>query len=435
MFLANKATAYLLSVFILAFSLLVFLVSVLSQSQTSWNEEEKAILLSLTLPQHIVSRSENVALARLGKDLFFDKSLSRNGQVACASCHQPDKYFTDGEKVAKAGLELTTRNTPTIVGLASSPWLFWDGRKDSLWSQALGPLEAAAEHGGTRMQYVRVISQVYRSEYKALFGDLADFSDLSRFPEQAGPVDNQEYKQAWQKMNELDRQQVNKVFINIGKAIAAYESQISLKPSRFDLYVDELNGNRLYQQGKPLGMESWLTEQEIVGLKLFMDDNKGQCLRCHNGPYFTNFDFQATGIASNKVDLGRASGAKQVLLDEFNCFKHNPKQACDDLRYIKHEGLELVSAFKVPSLRNVSKTAPYMHQGQLSTLTEVLSYYNTLEQKQGIHNELEALFLLPHELQQLEAFLNALDSDVIEPDFAVLATKVDLNLKQLKKEG
>jgi cytochrome c peroxidase len=120
-----------------------------------WSAEEIAILASLRLrelPPAPVDETNAVAkvpaAAALGKRLFNDARFSRDGTVSCASCHAEGKQFQDGIPLAR-GIATGTRRTMPIVGAAYSPWLFWDGRKDSLWSQALGPLEDPAEHGGT----------------------------------------------------------------------------------------------------------------------------------------------------------------------------------------------------------------------------------------------------------------------------------------------
>ena len=89
--------------------------------------------------------------AKLGHQLFFDERLSSNGKVSCASCHQPDRDFQDGTALAR-GVGTTNRRTMPVAGTAFSPFLFWDGRKDSQWAQALGPLESPVEHGGSRAQ-------------------------------------------------------------------------------------------------------------------------------------------------------------------------------------------------------------------------------------------------------------------------------------------
>lgn len=402
----------------------------------AWSSHELEILASLMLDENVsedalsfkVEDASNQYVtselaAVLGHKLFFDTRLSINEKVACASCHQPDKYFTDGQTLAEAGISVTARHTPTVVGVSQSEWLFWDGRKDSLWSQALGPLENAAEHGGSRTQYAHVIDQFYRQEYEQVFGTLPDFSDLSRFPKQAGPTSGS-MNQAWQMMREDDRRMVTAVFVNIGKAIAAYEVKLQPGPGRFDRYVSQLlaspvNTNNAHSNNT----ESILSEHEIAGLKLFIDDEKTRCIRCHNGPLFTNHDFQATAVpqTSSEPDSGRIQGVQQALNDEFNCFsQHSDAQVseCAELQFVKTSGIELKGAFKVPTLRNIYQTAPYMDKGQFKTLKRVLGYYNLASprsnQSDGTnqHNELMPIRLFPHELKQLEAFLHTLNGGV-----------------------
>ena len=123
-----------------------------------WNATEIDILASLRLsqlppvPQDPSNAFEKNPLAiALGKKLFFDSRFSRNSAVSCASCHDPNRYFQDDRPLAQ-GIGIATRRTPSIIGAGHSPWLFWDGRKDSLWSQALAPIEDGLEYGGNRTQ-------------------------------------------------------------------------------------------------------------------------------------------------------------------------------------------------------------------------------------------------------------------------------------------
>ncbi|MBV5343850.1 cytochrome-c peroxidase, partial [bacterium] len=201
-------------------------------SQTSWSEAEEATLRGLWIgslpalpPDSSNAFADNPQAAVLGHKLFFDSRFSSNGEVSCASCHQPELMFTDGLPLAE-GVGTTTRKTMTIIGTAYSPWQFWDGRKDSQWAQALGPLESAVEHGSTRMQYVRLIDEFYRDEYESIFGPLPDFSDFERFPASAAPVDDPAIRAAWEMMAQDDRDAVTQVYVNMGKAIAAYERLI-----------------------------------------------------------------------------------------------------------------------------------------------------------------------------------------------------------------
>ena len=119
------------------------------------------------LPRDPTNRvADDPRAADLGRRLFFDTRLSSNGRVACSTCHQPDRAFQDGIALA-AGVGTTARRTMPIAGMARSPFLFWDGRKDSLWAQALGPLESPVEHGGTRAQYAHVVADALRSGLRA----------------------------------------------------------------------------------------------------------------------------------------------------------------------------------------------------------------------------------------------------------------------------
>jgi cytochrome c peroxidase len=353
--------------------------------------------------------------AKLGHQLFFDARLSANGAVSCATCHQPERRFSDGLPKGR-GIGLSGRNTPSIVGTAYSPWLYWDGRRDSQWAQALSPLEDPAEHGGNRMQYVRFVSTdpEYRTQYEALFGPLPDFSDTSRFPEAAAPLEDPKVSAAWLAMTDEDRHGVNRVFANIGKAIAAYERLIMPGPSRFDLYVRSL------LKGNDDTSQAMLSDEEILGLQLFIDE--ARCTECHNGPLLTNNEFHNTGVLSfpgELPDRGRIDGLKQVLADHFNClgkFSDNPDRKCSELTYVR-TGIELIGATRTPSLRNLGGTAPYSHKGQNETLADLLDLYNRAPLAMIGHNEAEEkLNLSRRDLKQLEAFLNVLDAPLSTPE-------------------
>jgi cytochrome c peroxidase len=293
----------------------------------------------------------------------------------------------------------------TIAATSRSPYLFWDGRKDSLWSQALGPLESAVEHGGTRTQYAQVIENRYRDEYQQVFGALPD---LSLLPTSAGPNGTGSEAAAWSALSEQRRDAVTQVFVNIGKAIAAYERQISFAPSRFDRYVDALSSRA--------NADGILTTDETAGLRLFI--GKARCTQCHNGPLLTNNEFHNTGVPVGRglpLDDGRLSGAAAVLADEFNCRSRwsDARARCAELDYLVTGDHALERAYKVPSLRNVSNRAPYMDAGQFASLAEVLDHYNRAPKSPAGHSELTPLGLNRAELRQLEAFLGTLSAPVI----------------------
>jgi cytochrome c peroxidase len=326
--------------------------------------------------------ADDPAAAALGKRLFFDTRLSANGLVSCASCHQAERGFQDGVPLGR-GVGTTTRRTMPVAGMAYSPFLFWDGRKDSLWAQALGPLESPVEHGGTRDQYARLIAEQYGPDYQRVFGKAPMTSD---------------------------RETVTEVYVNIGKAIAAYERRIRHRPSRFDAYVETMVTTGRERSGL-------LTDDEIAGAKLFI--GKANCTQCHNGPLFTNQEFHNTGVpalAGLPADRGRAAGTHAVLADEFNCRSRwsDARGRCSELAYMTVMAHELERAFKVPSLRDVAERAPYMHAGQFGTLADVLAHYNRAPAAPAGHTELQPLRLKTSELRQLEAFLRTLSGGTID---------------------
>jgi cytochrome c peroxidase len=374
-----------------------------------WTEAEVATLRSLSvasLPEAPVDPSNRYAddpqAASLGHQVFFDTRFSANGQVACATCHLPDQQFQDGLPLAQ-GVGTTTRRTMPLAGVAHSPWLFWDGRSDSLWAQALEPLESAVEHGGNRTQYVHLLAEHYREPYEAIFGPLPD---LSHLPPSAGPVDDVEARAAWDAMTLEDQTLVNTVFANMGKAIAAYERQLQPGPGRFDAYVEAVTAGNREQ------MAALFTPEEAAGLALFIGE--ANCLQCHNGPLFTDNHFHNTGVPAAEGlpdDTGRLLGAQQVLANAFNClgaYSDAGPRDCTELRYMVAEGHELERAFRAPSLRNVADRPPYMHAGQIATLEDVLRHYNSAPAAPSGHSEIVPLGLSDEKLAQLEAFLNTL---------------------------
>lgn len=374
-----------------AFVLLSALVCAAGQRNDRWtaaqiDELRKLSISGLeTLAADPTNRvADDPAAAHLGHELFFDPRLSSNGKVSCATCHQPDRDFQDGTALAH-GVGTTNRRTMPIAGTAYAPFLFWDGRKDSQWAQALGPLESPVEHGGTREQYAGVIAASYRAEYEQLFGPLPDLTQ---------------------------RDGVTAVFVNVGKSIAAYERRIQHAPSRFDRYVDALAAT-----GR--APADILSNEEVAGLRLFI--GKANCTQCHNGPLLTNNEFHNTGVPANPSvpqDRGRIEGAKNVLADEFNCRSRwsdaNASQ-CSELEFLKPDGHELQRAYKVPSLRGVAERAPYMHAGQFATLSDALTHYNQAPAAPDGHTELKPLKLNAQELRQIEAFLRALSGGIAAP--------------------
>ena len=384
-------------------------------AQPVWTDHELDMMESLwiaNLPPLPPDPSNAVAddplAARFGHRLFFDPRLSGNGEFACSSCHRPDRRFTDGRLIG-AALGDSKRNTPSIVGTAYSPWLYWDGRKDSQWSQALSPLEDPNEQGGNRVALARLIAgdPEYHRAYTAVFGTLPDLSDADRIPAAAGPIPGTSLETDWNAMDPADREAITLVFVNIGKAIAAYERLLVPGPSRFDRYIQVISQGDASQAGTILNAE------EATGLRLFM--GKARCIECHNGPLLTNNEFHNTGIisAAGKIpDRGRIDGIRLVRDDPFNClsaYSDDPLKDCAELRFAR-TGAEVVGALRTPSLRNLQGTAPYSHQGQTPSLERMMLHYDRAPFSMIGHNEAKPLSLSRRERAQLEAFLATLDA-------------------------
>ena len=379
-----------------------------------WTQQQKDLLATLALqslpplpPDPSNAVADNPAAAKFGHKLFFDTRFSSNGLVSCATCHKPELNFTDGLARAK-GVGVTPRKAMTVVGTAYSNWFFWDGRKDSMWSQALAPTENQLEHNGNRTQFAQIIhaDAGYRAEYEVIFGALPDLSDAKRFPVSAGPIPDPAASAAWKTISPEDQDAINRIFSNMGKAIAAYERLLMPGPTRFDAYIAAAIA------GNQDEMKKQLTEPEAHGLQLFT--GRAQCINCHNNPLLTNHSFHNTGVtpaADLPPDIGRREGVILVQEDLFNCtgkYSDAGEGECPHLQFMRTEGLELVAAFKVPTLRNVAMTAPYMHSGQIATLPEVLNHYNQAALAIRGHSEAAQLNLTPVDLQNLEAFLQTL---------------------------
>ncbi len=393
------------------------IVSIACARAPRWTKQERETLRSLSLSSLEPLRADpsnryadDPRAAALGRALFFDTRLSGTGKVSCASCHVPTREFQD-DKPFGEGVGTTARRTMPVAGTAHSAWMFWDGRSDSQWSQALGPLESAVEHGGTRTQYSRIIAEHYRRQYEDVFGAMPEVGGL---PKSAGPVADSAARAAWTRMPAVQRDAISRVYANIGKAIAAYERRIEYGPSRFDRYAEAELAGRTHASG-----DSFSADEE-AGLRLFI--GKGNCVNCHNGALFTDDHFHNTGVASPNAalapDSGRAVGVRQALAGEFSCtsrYSDAKPDNCEELNFAVTEGEELVRAYKTPSLRNVANRAPYMHAGQVATLDDVIAHYDAAPKAPFGHSELKPLKLTDTEKRQLVAFLKTLTGPLQAP--------------------
>lgn len=299
--------------------------------------------------------ADNPAAARLGQALFVDPQLSLNGMISCATCHVPERFFTDGHRTG-IGQAVGGRNTPTLVVSAHLRWQFWDGRADSLWSQALGPIENPGEMASSRLATVHYVYRQYNAQYRAIFGDFPALDDARRFPAEGMPG-----APAWEAMSADDQVAANTVFANVGKSIAAYERTLRLAPSPFDRYAR--------------GDVNAMSPDARDGLRRFMEFG---CAQCHFGPTLSNDSFHnlrlGTGRLDEMADPGRYDGVSSLGRSVFRV----------DGRYSDSSLARLGATtptewmrgqFHTPTLRGVSATGPWGHGGTLPDMTAVMRHY------------------------------------------------------------
>jgi cytochrome c peroxidase len=296
----------------------------------------------------------------LGKELFFDKNLSKDRSLACAKCHDIKKGGEDSLPTAIGYHKLANPshlNSPTVLNTAYSKHLFWDGRAKSLREQAAGPMQAPFEMASTKELIVQRVKE--NPKYKKLFKDAYDFDNMITFE-------------------------------NITKAIAVYEKTLVTRGD-FDRYLD--------------GDDEAIDDSAKRGLNLFI--NLG-CKGCHFG----------SAVGGQKI--------QQFPLRDYNSIIrvisiYNEKR---DKREISDVGLNLKmyhdypfenvggfmgkdgnKKFRVPILRNITKTAPYFHNGVVKTLREAIRLM-------GIYQV--GVDFTPKQLDDMEAFLKSLEGEIVD---------------------
>ena len=314
----------------------------------------------------------------LGERLFFERRLSANGEHSCSRCHVPERNWTDGETRAR-GLALTDRNTPGLANVRLARWFGWDGAHDSLWSQSIRPMLDAKEMGASAAHVAKLVREDadYACRFRKVFG--TQFLDD------------------------------DKVLVDVAKALAAFQETVMSARTPFDEFRDAL------VKGDKAGIAKY-PESAQRGLQIFI--GKGSCNICHVGPAFTNGEFHDTGIPffiePGRVDPGRHEGIKKLLSSGYNLLgKYNDDAARSSATGTTHVVLEHrnFGEFKTPSLRNLALTAPYMHNGRLATLRDVVDHYSTISPDR-LHSDGEAILkplkLSGQESRDLVAFLESL---------------------------
>ncbi len=322
--------------------LAIFFVAALSAQTWVWAAEKLHIPLGLdsymAIPEDNPLTPEK---AELGRALFSDSRLSRDQSLSCATCHDPQRAFTDGRPVAVGVFgRKGNRRVPTLVNRGYGKTFFWDGRITSLEEQVVQPILSPKEMDMTVEEVVARLKAVrrYQDSFQAVFQREINGQDLAR-------------------------------------ALASYVRTILSGDSPYDRYV---NGDR-----------EALSEQARQGLRIFR--GKGNCTSCHLGPNLTDERSHNTGFAWREdriLDPGR-----------FAVTKKDSDQG----------------AFKTPTLREIARTAPYMHDGSMATLEEVVEYYDRGGNRNPyLDPELRPLNLTEAEKRALVAFLRSLSGTIRE---------------------
>ncbi len=370
--------------------------------------------------------ADDARAVALGERLFFDASFSASGTVSCATCHDPDRGFTDGQRVAR-GEGMGTRNTPTILGAARRRWFTWDGRADTIWSQAAEPIEQASEHGFDRTRFAVAIRDdpAVRRLWEAACGAFPAVLDavpkaLAARPALAGEGEGDAVVQAWSKLPAEQRAAIDLVFSASMKALGAYQRTLDMPLSAFDRWADAVGQGNVSIDDEAAG--GIMSPAARRGWLLF--SGKANCIQCHGGREFTDGEFHNLGLPGPDGrlggDAGRRGAIARLKADPFSsagAFSDDPDGAEARLVRSLKDDPETWGQFRTPSLRGVALTAPYMHDGRFATLAEVIAFYDTLEGAIALDHHREAVLqpleLTADERSDLEAFLVALSPESI----------------------
>lgn len=324
--------------------------------------------------------SGSAAAIGLGRALFFDARLSRDGSLSCAACHDPGRGWTDGRARAVGAARLD-RNTQSVHDVRFGRWFGWDGRSDSLWAHSIGPILDPREMAADPAHVAALLAgdPALSAAYAAAFGRAA------------GPVP------------------ATDLLVDAAKALAAYQETLVTGRTRFDGFRDALaRGDTAAAAGYPADAQR--------GARLFL--GRGRCGACHTGALFSNGEFANAGVpyftGPGRVDPGRHGGVARLAASEFNLTGRHNDQAGRANAWATRQLARRPGAFgefKVPSLRNLLATAPYMHNGSLATLEAVVRHYSTIDPDR-LHSDgeriLEPLGLTDREVADLVAFLATL---------------------------
>lgn len=352
----------------------------------TWTDDERALILShgpwppkiAPDPSNRVSGDDD-AIA-FGRALFESATLSRDRNASCATCHNPGLAFSDGLKRGVAIAEVD-RNTPSLFNMRLNRWYGWGGKSDSLWAQSIPPFLDQRELAlpPERLRDRIAADAELAAGYRRTFGrEVADVA-----PEAA--------------------------MVDVAKALAAFQETLVSPRTAFDDFRDALAAN------DSDGMAAYPAAAQR-GLKMFI--GRGQCVFCHFGPNFTNGEFGNIGLghfmSPGRVDKGRYGGIELLRENPFNLlgdYNDDPDRTTAGFTRLVRQSQKTWGEFRVPSLRNVAHTAPYMHDGSLATLEDVVHHYSEIDENR-LHQDgekiLKRLDLTDREVADMVTFLKTL---------------------------
>lgn len=315
-------------------------------------------------PNAVVPASNPMTVGRieLGKQLYFDPRVSLNGTVSCATCHNPEKGWSDGQ-VTTIGIggAANGRNSPTVINTVYGRTMFWDGRAGSLEAQAQGPVQSPTEMGNqSHAQIIERLRQIpgYRDQFMKVFGTDVNMDGFA-------------------------------------KAIASFERTALSGNSKYDQYVT--GDFKALSESAKRGMI-------LFGLRLDMEDEyqpenvvlkKANCTSCHIGTNFTDEQFHNLGVGADKngklADLGRWAAEP-----------------------VGSRNVASIGAFKTPTVRDVTRSGPYMHDGSEATLEAVVELYDRGGNPNPyLSKDIKPLNLTPQEKADLVEFMKSLEGEVV----------------------
>ena len=354
--------------------------------------------------------ADDGAAASLGQKLFFDECFAGTNPnkpkprgKSCATCHQPDAALQEFFDHPDA-----RRNTPTIIDVSFYEWWPWDGRRDSLWTMALLPIEGDPL-SSDRLNVARRVRSAYGDEYLEIF--CADAAEDDAHCTEDVPAIEGDWAipgvPAWDSLTEVEQAAVNRTYVNVGKALEAYMRQIRSAQTRFDDFV----------AGDPDAID----DAAKRGLRLFID-SEIDCVDCHSGPDFSDDEFHVIGLPpTGWEDLGRYRAIEQVKEYEFNSDSPYSDDSDDGASGTLDPSAGDKGAFRTKHLRGVAQTGRFMHAGQFATLEETVRYYGEHDGTTAglpytiLDDKIKQLDLSEDEIADLVAFLESLSFPPVSP--------------------